>query len=152
MISSLNNRITNLEEVTDINATTITTTNATISNATITNVSSISTYDNDIFIRVIAMAKVDNNGNNEKKANCVVLRTGIGEYTLTLNKPRPTSTYVISLTIAEHYSTRDDVIIQVARNSVQPQTFKYFIHEQDNAGSAGVFKDAPHFVTVTDFD
>ena len=67
MISSLNNRITNLEEAADINSTTITTTNATISNATIINVSSISTYDNDIFIRVIAMAKVDNNGNNEKK-------------------------------------------------------------------------------------
>lgn len=152
MISSLNNRITNLEEATDINSTTITTTNANITNATITNISSISTYDNDIFIRVIAMAKVNDNGANEKVANCVVTRTGVGEYTLTLNKPRPTSKYVISLAIAEDYVTRDDVLIQVVRGNVLPQSFKYFIHEQDNAGTAGVFKDAPHFVTVTDFD
>ena len=91
MISSLNKRIKNLEEAADINSTTITTTNTTISNAVITKISSIASYDNEIFIRSVAMAKVNDNGSNEKVANCTVTRTDAGRYTLTFKKARPTS-------------------------------------------------------------
>jgi hypothetical protein len=127
--------------------------NATLNgNTSIANISSIASYDNEIYIRSIAMAKVNDNGANEKVANCTVTRTDVGRYTLTLNKARPTSKYVISLTLAEDSVTRDDVIIQVVRGAVLPGYFEYFIHEQDNATTEGTYKDAPHFVLVSDFD
>ena len=105
-------------------------------------------------LRPVAMAKVELNGNNERTFNCSVIRTGVGNYTFTFDTPRPTSAYVVSLTIAEFsgINSRDDILIQVVGGSASNTGFNYIIHEQDNSSTAGIFCDRVAFVLITDFD
>ena len=65
---------------------------------------------------------------------------------------RPDSQYVVQLTCMEPSQTLDDVIIQVTDGSMLSNLFTYFIHEQDNGGSPGAYRDRNHFVTVFDTD
>ena len=53
-----------------------------------------------IIIKPVAMAKVGATGINERVANCSVLKTGVGAFTFSFASPRPTSNYVISLSVA----------------------------------------------------
>ena len=46
----------------------------------------------------------------------------------------------------------DDCIIQLTQGSMTTSSFLYTITEQDNGGSAGVYRDRNHFVTVFDTD
>ena len=105
-------------------------------------------------LRPVVMAKVQQNGINERTFNCSIIRTGVGNYTFTFDSPRPTSAYVVSLTIAEFSgsNSRDDILIQVVGGSASNTGFNYIIHEQDNSTTAGIFCDRVAFVLVTDFD
>ena len=105
-------------------------------------------------LRPVAMAKVELNGNNERTFNCSIIRTGVGNYTFTFDSPRPTSAYVVSLTIAEFSgsNSRDDILIQVVGGTASTLGFSFIIHEQDNSTTAGIFCDRVAFVLVTDFD
>ena len=112
----------------------------------------ISLLETAINIRAVVMGKIGRNGENERTANCSVTRTDVGSYTCSFNTPRPTPSYVISLSIAEDVLTRDDIIIQVALNSTTINGFSYLIHEQDNSTTEGIYRDRPHFILVSDFD
>ena len=79
-------------------------------------------------------------------------RTAVGRYSCVLDVARPDAQYVIQLTCMETSATLDDVIIQVTDGSMLSNVFTYFIHEQDNGGSPGAYRDRNHFVTVLDTD
>ena len=124
-------------------------------NASVANVSNL-TIDNNLngqsFIRTIAIAKILGGGNNTKAVGCTVTRTAVGRYSCALDVARPDSQYVVQLTCMEPSQTLDDVIIQVTDGSMLSNLFTYFIHEQDNGGSPGAYRDRNHFVTVFDTD
>ena len=121
-------------------------------NQRLTVLESTSGIGGGIIIKPVAMAKVGATGINERVANCSVLKTGVGKFTFSFASPRPTSNYVISLSVAEFDTSRDDIIIQVAQNSTTVNGFRYTIHEQDNSDNAGTLIDKPSFVLITDFD
>jgi hypothetical protein len=108
--------------------------------------------NNETFIRTIAIAKIESNGANTKAVNCSVNRTNTGRYTFTFTSPRPTANYVINITIAENSVILDDVIVQVVNGTQTANGFNYFIHEQDNGGTAGVYRDRPSFISIFDTD
>ena len=108
--------------------------------------------NNETFIRTIAIAKIESNGANTKAINCSVNRTNTGRYTFTFTSPRPTANYIINITISENAVILDDVIVQVVNGTQTANGFNYFIHEQDNAGNPGTYRDRPSFISVFDTD
>ncbi len=108
--------------------------------------------NNETFIRTIAIAKIESNGANSKAINCSVNRTNTGRYTFTFTSPRPTADYVINITLAENSVILDDVIVQVVNGTQTANGFNYFIHEQDNGGTAGVYRDRGSFISIFDTD
>ena len=108
--------------------------------------------NSETFIRTVAMAKIESNGANTKAINCSVNRTNVGRYTFTFTSPRPTANYVINITITENAVILDDIIVQVVNGTQTTSGFNYFIHEQDNGGTAGTYRDRASFISVFDTD
>ena len=126
-------------------------------NTSVANVSNL-TIDTNLngqsFIRTVAIAKILGNGGNSKAVGCSVTRTNVGRYTFSFPpaSPRPDAQYVVQLTNMETSGTLDDVLIHVQDGTMATTGFNYFIHEQDNGGTAGVYRDRNNFVTVFDTD
>ena len=144
-----NNTITSSTALTT-NSLTTSTTN--VSNSNISNLTIDNNLNGYAFIRTVAIAKVLGGGTNTKAVGCTVTRTAVGRYSCVLDVARPDSQYVIQLTCMEPSQTLDDVIIQVTDGSMLSNVFTYFIHEQDNSGNPGAYRDRNHFVTVFDTD
>ena len=108
--------------------------------------------NSETFIRTVAIAKIESNGANTKVVNCSVSRTNVGRYTFTFSSPRPTANYVINITITENAVILDDIIVQVVQGTQTANGFNYFIHEQDNGGTAGTYRDRASFISVFDTD
>ena len=108
--------------------------------------------NSETFIRTIAIGKIESNGANTKVVNCSVNRTNVGRYTFTFTNPRPTANYVINITITENAVILDDIIVQVVNGTQTANGFNYFIHEQDNGGTAGTYRDRASFISVFDTD
>jgi hypothetical protein len=144
-----NNTITSSTALTT-NSLTTSTTN--VSNSNISNLTIDNNLNGYAFIRTVAIAKILGNGTNNKAVGCTVTRTAVGRYSCVLDVARADAQYVVQLTCMETQATLDDVIIQVTDGSMLSNVFTYFIHEQDNGGSPGNYRDRNHFVTVLDTD
>ena len=59
---------------------------------------------------------------------------------------------VINITISENAVILDDVLVQVVNGTQTVNGFNYFIHEQDNGGTAGTYCDRASFISVFDTD
>jgi hypothetical protein len=101
-------------------------------------------------IQCVAMAKVGANGTAIRAINCSTSRTSTGRYSLTFNSSRPTNQYVIHVQVQENATDLDDIIATIDDGSETTSLFTYQIHEQDNAGTAGVPRDRIHHVSVFD--
>ena len=124
-------------------------------NTSVANVSNL-TIDNNLngqsFIRTVAIAKILGNGGNSKAVGCSVTRTNTGRYTCTISPARPDAQYVVQLTCMETSGTLDDVIIHVQDGTMASTGFSYYIHEQDNGGNPGAYRDRNNFITIFDTD
>jgi hypothetical protein len=144
-----NNTITSTTNLTT-NSLTTTTTNVSTSN--VSNLTIDNNLNGQSFIRTVAIAKILGNGGNSKAVGCSVTRTAVGRYTCTLSPARPDAQYVVQLTNMETSGALDDVIIHVQDGSMATTGFNYFIHEQDNGGTPGAYRDRNNFITVFDTD
>jgi len=144
-----NNTITTTSNLTT-NSLTTSTTN--VSNSNISNLTIDNNLNGYAFIRTIAIAKILANGINVKTIGCTISRSNTGRYACVLDVARSSSDYCVQLTLMEDNSTLDDTIIQLTQGSMTTTGFLYVIHEQDNGGSPGVYRDRNHFVTVFDTD
>ena len=124
-------------------------------NTSVANVSNLTIDTNlnsETFIRTIACAKILGGGNNTRAVNCSVTRTAVGRYTFNFTNARPDAQYIVQLTCMETSGSLDDVIIQVQDGSTSTTGFNYFIHEQDNGGSPGAYRDRNNYISVFDID
>ena len=149
LLQPQNNTITSSTALTT-NSLTTTTTNVSTSN--VSNLTIDTNLNGYAFIRTVAIAKILGNGGNSTVVGCSVTRTAVGRYSCVLDVARADAQYVVQLTCMETSSALDDVIIQVTDGSMLSNVFTYFIHEQDNGGSPGTYRDRNHFVTVLDTD
>ncbi len=144
-----NNTITSSTALTT-NSLTTNTTN--VSNSNISNLTIDNNLNGQSFIRTVAIAKILGNGGNSKAVGCSVTRTNTGRYTCTISPARPDAQYVVQLTCMETSGALDDVIIHVQDGTMATSSFSYYIHEQDNGGSPGAYRDRNNFVTIFDTD
>ena len=146
-----NNTITSS---TDLTTNSLTTSTTNVSNSNISNLTIDNNLNGQTFIRTVAIAKILGDGTNSKAVGCNVSRTAVGKYTFYFpaGSPRPDSQYVIQLTSAETSGLLDDVLIHVQDGTTFATGFNYYIHEQDNAGSPGTYRDRMHFVSIFDTD
>ncbi len=144
-----NNTITSSTALTT-NSLTTNTTN--VSNSNISNLTIDNNLNGQSFIRTVAIAKILGNGGNSKAVGCSVTRTAVGRYTCTISPARPDAQYVVQLTCMETSGALDDVIIHVQDGTMATTGFSYYIHEQDNGGSPGAYRDRNNFVTIFDTD
>ena len=144
-----NNTITSS---TDLTTNSLTTTTTNVSTSNVSNLTIDNNLNGQSFIRTVAIAKILGNGGNSKVVGCSVTRTAVGRYTCTISPARPNAQYVVQLTCMETSGLLDDVIIQVQDGSMATTGFNYFIHEQDNGGSPGAYRDRNNFITIFDTD
>ncbi len=137
---------------TDLTTNSLTTSTTNVSNSNISNLTIDNNLNGYAFIRTICIAKVLANGTNVKTIGCTISRSNTGRYGCVLDVARPSSDYTVQLTVMEDNSTIDDVIISLTQGSMTTTGFLYIIHEQDNGGSPGTYRDRNHFVTVFDTD
>lgn len=68
-------------------------------------------------------------------------RTATGRYTITFDVAQDSATYTALVTVEEAQTTNDDIQIYINPGSRSTTGFEVLITEQDNGGSAGVFRD-----------
>ena len=144
-----NNTVTT---TTDLTTNSLTTSTTNVSNSNISNLTINNNLNGYSFIRTIAIAKILGGGANSKAVGCSVTRTAVGRYTCTISPARPNDQYVVQLTCMETSGTLDDVIIHVQDGTMATTGFNYFIHEQDNGGTPGAYRDRNHFISIFDTD
>ena len=98
---------------------------------------------------IVAAARVRSAGTGAKVRGGSVSRTSTGRYTFTFSSARSDSNYIVTCTVHESSSSRDDLMCGISSTSTT--SFTYHITEQDNSGSAGVLTDKEHSVTVVDW-
>jgi hypothetical protein len=114
------------------------------------NVSNISTEKNQGYdvITCVAMGKVNANGNLQRGKNITTSQSSTGIYDISFVTALPTGDYCVQITSVEDGGIRDDVIVQVVSGSLSTTGFQYMIHEQDNGGTPGVYRNRNAFVCV----
>jgi hypothetical protein len=98
-------------------------------------------------IITVAIAKLDESGTTLYAKGCTVTRTGAGQYRCNFSSTMPTLDYVVHLTSMEG-TNRGDIIILFKQGTALTTRFEYYIVEQDNGTTAGVYVDKPHFISV----
>jgi hypothetical protein len=110
----------------------------------------ISTQKNQGYdvITCVAMGKVNANGNLQRGKNITTSQSSTGIYDISFVNALPTGDYCVQITSVEDGGIRDDVIVQVVSGSLSTTGFQYMIHEQDNGGTPGVYRNRNAFVCV----
>ena len=110
----------------------------------------ISTQKNQGYdtITCVALAKVNAGGTLQRGKNVTISKPSTGIYNVSFSTALPTGDYCVQITTVETNSLRDDVITQVVSGTPSETGFQYMIHEQDNGGTAGVYRDRNAFVCV----
>ena len=98
---------------------------------------------------IVAAARVGSDGTGAKVRGGSVSRTSTGSYAFTFSSARSDSNYIVTCTVHESSSSRDDFMCGISSTSTT--SFTYHVTEQDNGADAGVLRDKEHSFTVVDW-